>query len=89
MSDDKFRVWGFRDEMPDDAEIRETYGFNAGNAGVGSADPSAIDIWGHQRNFEDAIAAFQAGRAPSVDGREARRAVALIEEIYAAAGKNA
>lgn len=86
MSDDKFRVWEFLDELPDDAKIRDAYKIDAGSAGAGAADPSAIDFSGHQRNFEDAITAFQEGCAPSVDGREARRAVALIQEIYSAAG---
>lgn len=88
MSDDKFRVWEFADEVPEDADIRARFSTEAGSAGAGAADPAAIDFSGHQRNFEDAIAAFKAGRPPSVDGREARRAVALIRDIYAAAGAN-
>ena len=53
--------------------------------GAGAADPSAIDFSWHQRNFEDVTAALADGRAPAVDGIEARRAVALIEAIYASA----
>jgi len=85
MSDDKFRVWEFADDTPEDAEIRATYSIDAGSAGAGAADPSAIDFSGHQRNFEDALAAFREGRAPLVDGSEGRRAVALIQDIYTAA----
>ena len=77
MSDDRFRVWEFSDETAGDDEIREVYKIDASSAGAGAADPSAIDFSGHQRNFEDAIAAFREGRAPSVDGRQARRAVHL------------
>lgn len=88
MADDKFRAWEFRDARPEDADIREAYGLATAAAGAGAADPKAIDFTWHQRNFEDAIAALDAGRTPSVDGREARRAVALIRAIYdsAAAG---
>ncbi len=77
MSDDRFRVWEFSDEAAGDDEIREAHKIDASSAGAGAADPSAIDFSGHQRNFEDAIAAFREGRAPSVDGWQARRAVHL------------
>lgn len=86
MSDDRFRVWEFSEETAADDDIRTQFGLTAGQAGAGAADPAAIDFTGHQRNFEDALAAFQAGRPPSVDGAEARRAVALIQKIYKAAG---
>ena len=45
----------------------------------------AINYTGHIRNFEDVVAAIRAGREPSVSGREARRAVALIEALYRSA----
>jgi predicted dehydrogenase len=37
----------------------------------------------HRRVFEDFVSALDVGRPPRVDGREARRSVALIEAIYA------
>jgi predicted dehydrogenase len=40
------------------------------------------------RNFEDVVTAIREGRSPSVDGREARRAVALICAIYESARNN-
>ena len=88
LSDDRFRVWEFRDETPDDGRIRAEHGVKAGVAGAGTADPAAIDFTWHQRNFEDAVDALRNNRAPCVDGVEARRAVALIRAIYdsAAAG---
>ena len=84
MSGDSFRVWEFTDETPADQDIREK--FAVGGIAAGAADPAAIDFGWHQRNFEDAISAFKEGRQPSVDGREARRAVELIQRIYQAAG---
>ena len=85
MTDDRFRVWEFASETDADARIRDTCGLAAEAAGAGAADPAAIDFSWHQRNFEDVTAALQAGRRPSIDGAEARRAVALIEAIYASA----
>ena len=51
-------------------------------AGAGAADPKAIDFTWHQRNFGDALAASDRGRPPFVDGKEGRRAIALIRAIY-------
>lgn len=85
MADDKFRVWEFQDERPEDQMILLDHGLNADVAGAGAADPKAIDFAWHQRNFEDALAALNDGRAPLVDGREGRRAVALIRAIYESA----
>jgi len=53
--------------------------------GVGANDPKAINFLGHQRNFEDVVSAIREGREPSVDGTEARKAVALIRAIYESA----
>lgn len=85
MADDRFRVWEFREPETADAEILATYGQKSDAAGAGAADPTAIDFGWHQANFEDAVKAMHEGRAPSVDGREARRAVALIRAIYQSA----
>ena len=46
------------------------------------------DFQGHQAVFEDFIRAIKENGTPMCDGREARRSVALIEEIYRAAGKS-
>ncbi len=61
---------------------------NSEGGGLGANDPSAINFLGHQRNFEDVVNAIQEGRKPSVDGVEARRAVALICAIYESAKNN-
>ena len=49
MSNDKFRVWEFKNELPKDADIRVTFGLNNSASGAGSADPSAIDFSWHQK----------------------------------------
>ena len=87
MADDKFRVWEFRDAAPLDDSIRADFGLHADNGGAGAADPSAIDFSWHQRNFEDAVQAIRSGTRPRVDGREGRRAVALIRAIYESAAR--
>jgi predicted dehydrogenase len=46
------------------------------------------DFQGHQAVFEDFIRSIKEQGTPMCDGREARRSVALIEEIYRAAGKS-
>lgn len=84
LADESLRVWDFLDPAPEDAAIRAT--LMTGSAiGLGANDPKAITITGHIRNFTAALAAIRAGRAPSTSGAEARRAVAVIEAIYASA----
>jgi UDP-N-acetyl-2-amino-2-deoxyglucuronate dehydrogenase len=85
MVDDKFSVWEFRDSSPEDAKVLAEFGVNAGAAGAGAADPSAISFEWHQRNFEEAIAAVEEGRPSSTSGQEGRRAVELICAIYESA----
>ena len=85
MCDDKFDLWDLRNPLPRDEEILERFGVGAVQAGAGAADPKAIDFQWHQRNFEDALEALRLGETPQVDGREARRAVELIEAVYASA----
>ena len=52
-----------------------------------TASPVVTDFAGHQAVFEDFISAIRQNGTPMCDGREARRSVALIEEIYRAAGR--
>ena len=55
------------------------------HSGIEVQDTAAIDFSGHRRNFEDTLVAFREGASPMVDGREGRRAAALIRDIFAAA----
>ena len=54
-----------------------------------TASAVVTDFSGHQAVLEDFIAAIQHGGTPRCDGREGRRSVALIEQIYRAAGRSA
>ena len=47
MSDDKFRVWEFKNELPEDADIRASFSLNNSADRAGAADPSAIDFSWH------------------------------------------
>jgi predicted dehydrogenase len=85
LADEKFRVWDFAEEKPEDAAVRDSLMQDSEGGGLGANDPKAINFLGHQLNFEDVVTAIQAGRPPSVDGLEARRAVALICAIYESA----
>src|SRR5207244_379188 len=68
-------------ETPDDEGIRRRFAQKVGGSG-GSSDPSAISHVGHARQLSDFVQAISAGRNPSVDGREGRRAVEVILGVY-------
>lgn len=84
MADESFEVWDFSPELPADAAVRQAMMKSAG-AGLGANNPSAISFLQHQRNIEEILDAIRTGREPSTSAREARKAVALIEAIYASA----
>jgi UDP-N-acetyl-2-amino-2-deoxyglucuronate dehydrogenase len=55
-----------------------------------SATSAAVsDFRGHQLLLEDFLQAIEENRAPLCDGREARRSLALVEQIYQSAGRTA
>lgn len=85
LADEKFRVWDFAETAPEDETIRAEMMQGSATKGLGANDPKAINFEGHKRNFEDVVKAIREGRSPRVDGREARRAVALICAIYESA----
>ncbi|MEM1443272.1 MAG: Gfo/Idh/MocA family oxidoreductase [Verrucomicrobiota bacterium] len=85
LADEKFRVWDFSESAPEDEEVLDTLMQGSEAKGLGANDPKAINFEGHQRNFQDVVDAIEEGRPPSVDGHEARRAVALICAIYESA----
>jgi UDP-N-acetyl-2-amino-2-deoxyglucuronate dehydrogenase len=82
LEDDRIARWEFREARPGDDAIRAG-GANA--LGSGASDPKAISVEGHRRQLQDLVDALQAGRAPALDGREGRKAVALVHAIYQSA----
>ena len=88
LADEKFRVWDFAEPAAHDEIVRAELMQGSVGKGLGANDPKAINFESHMRNFEDVVTAIREGRSPSVDGREARRAVALICAIYESARNN-
>jgi predicted dehydrogenase len=84
MEEENIPFWKFRAETAADDDLRARFAA-ATSTGGGASDPAAIGYHGHKMQFEDVIGAIQRGSAPSIDGREAARAVAIIEAIYRSA----
>jgi predicted dehydrogenase len=83
LEDDRIVRWEFREARPEDDAIRAAGQANA--LGSGASDPKAISVEGHRRQLQDFVDALRAGRAPALDGREGRKAVALVNAIYESA----
>ncbi|HEX3151250.1 MAG TPA: Gfo/Idh/MocA family oxidoreductase [Gemmataceae bacterium] len=73
--------WEFATTTADDARIKEQFAQRIGASG-GSSDPKAISHQGHARQLADFVYAIQTNSQPRIDGREGRRAVAVICAIY-------
>ena len=84
MKDKSITVWDFKTPLPGDAEILEKYG-DKGGAGVGAADPKAINFEDHKNVFEDAAKAIREGREPAINGEQGRKSVEIILAIYQSA----
>jgi UDP-N-acetyl-2-amino-2-deoxyglucuronate dehydrogenase len=84
LADESFELWDFKNEKPEDEEIRKTL-MKGQEAGLGANDPSAINFYQHQRNFEEVVNAIHEGREPTTSAAEARKPVELICAIYESA----
>ena len=84
LADEAFEVWEFKDETEADERIRSEL-IKGVEIGLGANDPSAIDFYQHQLNFEEIVQAITEGREPSTHAGEARKSVALIQAIYRSA----
>lgn len=82
--EDELITFQFRNEQPDDAATREKFAAKT-KTGGGASDPMAIDYSGHTRNIRDFLDAVEHARTPAIDGREGRKAVAIVEAIYESA----
>ncbi len=83
LEDDHLSKWEFRDALPGDHAIRVAKIDPSMASGAGAAN--AITHHGHRRQIQDLIDALAGQRPVAVDGREARKAVALIRALYASA----
>jgi len=84
LADEAFEIWDFMNEKPEDAEIQNSL-MKGQEAGLGANDPTAINSYQHQRNFEEVVQAIAEGREPSTNASEARKSVELISAIYESA----
>jgi len=84
LADEAFEIWNFKEETEEDESIREKF-MRGSEAGLGANDPSAINSYQHQRNFEEVVNAIKEGREPSTSATEARKSVELIQAIYKSA----
>lgn len=78
----RIAVWKLADAQP--AEEEQMLAIGADETASGAADPLGIGTTWHRRQFVEITNALLQGRAPAVDGREGRKAVALLHAIYAA-----
>lgn len=87
LEDDDIARWDFQDSRPEDEAIRRTR--ESAGMGSGASAPNAIGFEGHLRQIQDFVEAVRTNRPPLLDGREARKAVALVRAIYDSAARNA
>ncbi len=87
LEDDHVTRWDFRESRPGDDVIRAAKDHAA--LGTGASAPNAISFVGHQRQIQEFVDALRAGSAPAPDGREGRKAVALVRALYASAASGA
>jgi UDP-N-acetyl-2-amino-2-deoxyglucuronate dehydrogenase len=82
LEDDRVAKWEFRDARAGDDAIRAA---QSNALGSGASDPKAISTEGHRRQLQDLVDSLRDNRAPELDGHEGRKAVALVNAIYASA----
>jgi predicted dehydrogenase len=85
LEDDYIVRWEFRESRSGDEAIRAAK--ESAALGSGASAPNAISFVGHQRQIQDLVDALHEGRAPALDGREGRKAVALVRALYDSAAR--
>jgi predicted dehydrogenase len=84
LREDTIQVWKFRDERPEDEQIRWRFAAATRHAG-GSSDPMAFNYDNHKRNLAAFLDAVEQERPPELSATEAAKAVAIIEGCYESA----
>ncbi len=83
IEDDRIVHWDFATPLPEDDAIRASIGQQG--AGSGASAPDQISFEGHKQQIEEMVLSIRNGTPLSVDGHQARNAVALIEAMYQSA----
>ncbi len=86
LEESNLKEWNFKDELPEDNEIREKFASKT-DSGGGASDPGAISFRPHQWQFEDFIKSLDSGKKSAVEGDEGRKAVEIILAVYESADK--
>lgn len=86
LEEGRIVLWKLQDATPGEEEAMLSLE-QAG--GSGAADPMAIGFEKHRRQIVDMIEAIRTGRAPAIQGAEARRSVEIVRAIYRSAATNA
>lgn len=83
LVENSLQIWQFADMNEDDSKIIQQFGKIEGGSGV--ADPAAISFINHAKNIAAFINAIEEKREFEIDGTEARKAVAIILDLYSSA----
>lgn len=83
LEDDHLARWDFAQAEAGDEALRAAPRDSA--LGSGAAGAGGISISGHLRQIQDFVEAVRDDRPPAIDGREGRKAVALVHAIYESA----
>ena len=84
LEEEDLKFWKFVSESEKDEEIRRKYAQRT-KSGGGAADPGAISLEGHKKQFEEFIGSVHEGKPLLIDANEARKSVAIILAIYKSA----
>jgi len=85
LEDDNLLSFQFRNELPQDEQIRAQFAVGADCAGA--ADPGAMSHRNHTACVQAFVDALASGTPYAVDGVAACRSIALIEAIYQSAAE--
>ena len=83
LEDDRITRWDFLESWPRDDDIRSLKPDEALRGG--SSSPTRISIEGHVRQIQDLIEGLRENRPLALEGSEGRKAVALVNALYASA----
>jgi UDP-N-acetyl-2-amino-2-deoxyglucuronate dehydrogenase len=83
LEDDHIARWDFAKPLPGDDALRQSTRDNS--LGSGAGVPGGISLTGHLRQIQDLVTSIHTNRPPTIDGREGRKAVALVHAIYESA----
>jgi UDP-N-acetyl-2-amino-2-deoxyglucuronate dehydrogenase len=80
LVENSLQVWQFAEMNEEYDGIIKKFGNIAGGSGV--SDPAAISFLNHAKNISAFIQAIEEKRDFEIDGKEARKSVALILDMY-------